>query len=52
MFTRCRKIIEDELLKSQWRYYKPFLYAKATNENKSADFAHFDLEIGCHGNIP
>jgi len=25
---------------------------KATNENKSADFAHYDTRIGCHGNVP
>jgi len=26
-------------------------WTKATNENESADFAHFDHKIGCHGNV-
>ena len=47
--TRLSKM---NLLKSEWRYAKPFWNAKTTNENESADFAHFDTKIGCHGNVP
>jgi len=39
------------LLKSELRYSTPFRNAKATNEGKSADFAHFNPKIGCHGNV-
>jgi len=40
------------VLKSEWRYSKPFWNAKATNENESADLARFDPKIGCNGNVP
>ena len=38
----------------RYSYYTPFRNAKAsaTNENKSADFAHFVPKIGCRGNDP
>ena len=40
------------LLKSELRYSTPFRNDKATNEGESADFAHFNPKIGCHGNDP
>jgi len=40
------------VLKSELRYSTPFRNAKVTNEGKSADFAHFNRNIGCHGNVP
>ena len=40
------------LLISELRYSTPFRNAKATNVGKSADFAHFNRKIGCHGNVP
>jgi len=33
-------------------FYTPFSNAKATNEGESADLAHFNLPIDCHGNVP
>jgi len=41
-----------KFLKSELRYSTPLWNAKATNEGESADFAHFDTKIGCHGNVP
>jgi len=35
----------------KWRHSKPFWNAKTTNKNESADFAHFDSNIGCHDNV-
>jgi len=41
--------------------YSPLIHQKLvdiifwnakTNEGESADFAHFDPKIGCHGNVP
>jgi len=39
-------------LKSEVRYCNPFPNAMAMNKGKSADFANFDAEIDCHGNVP
>jgi len=55
-FTRCTHNVarssKMNLLKSEWRYAKPFWNAKVANENESADFAHFDPKIGCNDNVP
>ena len=35
----------SNLLKSEWRYSKPFWSVKATNENDSANFTYFDPKL-------
>ena len=40
------------LLKSEVRYYNAFPNARATNKGELTDFANFDAEIGCYGNVP
>ena len=48
--ARIARSLKMNLLKSELRYSEPFWNANAMNENESADFAHFNPKIGCHGN--
>ena len=40
------------LLESELQYFTPLRNANATTKCQSADFEHFNHEIGCYGNIP
>jgi len=46
------RLSQIDLFKSEVRYYNPFSNDKAMNEVESADFANFNIKIGCHGTVP
>jgi len=47
----AEKFIQFNLLKSELRYYNPFLNASMTNKGMFPK-SQFASKIGCHGNVP